>query len=163
MRSSTIFRQTINQILFTQGGNRCVTSIDGKLVDFKKYGASSNCKTDDQGHGVGDKLARTNFVYTRYAMNRKNLQEHLMCSRSENVTNLFSNFCPLLIVTFSKRYNSVNTVLSVMLIPRQVACLKVVYMLSGTRDRPRRPSPRVTLAKPAVFFYFFEKLNQPFT
>ena len=48
-----------------QGANRCVTSSDGKLVDFKKYGASSSCKTDDQGHGVGSKRGRSNFVYTR--------------------------------------------------------------------------------------------------
>ena len=48
-----------------QGVKRCVTSNDGKLVDFKKYGASSNCKNDDQGHGVGNKGGRSNFVYTR--------------------------------------------------------------------------------------------------
>ena len=67
-----------------QGGNRCVTSDDGKLVDFKKYGASSNCKTDDQGRGAGNKQGRSNFVYTRYVMDRKGLQEHSRCSESEN-------------------------------------------------------------------------------
>jgi len=48
-----------------KGGNRCVTSKDGKLVDFKRYGASSSCSTDEQGRGVGNKRGRSNFVYTR--------------------------------------------------------------------------------------------------
>jgi len=44
--------------------NRCYTSKHGKLVDFKKYGASSKCRTDEHGHGVGMD-AQANFVYTR--------------------------------------------------------------------------------------------------
>ncbi|KAL9967398.1 hypothetical protein ACROYT_G025615 [Oculina patagonica] len=48
---------------FPQGVNKCVTSSDGKLTDFKKYGGSSRCKTYDQGLGVG--MRRANFVYTR--------------------------------------------------------------------------------------------------
>ena len=43
--------------------NRCFTTSDGKVQDFKKYGVSSKCKIDDNGLGVGMKLA--NFVYTR--------------------------------------------------------------------------------------------------
>ena len=50
-------------MFWLQEVNRCVTSKDGKLDDFNKYGASSNCKTDDQGHGVGED--GVNFVYTR--------------------------------------------------------------------------------------------------
>ena len=48
-----------------QGPNRCVTSKDGKLVDFKKFGEASNCKTDNQGRGVGNSEGPSNFVYTR--------------------------------------------------------------------------------------------------
>ncbi|XP_078377928.1 uncharacterized protein LOC144661095 [Oculina patagonica] len=51
------------EIFAIRGLNNCVTSNDGKLVDFKKYGASSKCKTNDQSLGVGIKKA--NFVYTR--------------------------------------------------------------------------------------------------
>ncbi|XP_020612749.1 neurogenic locus notch homolog protein 1-like [Orbicella faveolata] len=51
------------KIFAIRGVNRCVTSKDGELADFKKYGASSNCKTDDQGRGVGGEAV--NFVYTR--------------------------------------------------------------------------------------------------
>lgn len=43
--------------------NRCFTTSDGKVQEFKKYGVSSKCKIDDNGLGVGMKLA--NFVYTR--------------------------------------------------------------------------------------------------
>nr|AKR17060.1 euphy [Fimbriaphyllia ancora] len=44
--------------------NNCVTSSNGKLVDFKAYGVSSNCRTNEEGHGIGNsKLAI--FVYTR--------------------------------------------------------------------------------------------------
>ncbi|KAJ7386815.1 hypothetical protein OS493_006845 [Desmophyllum pertusum] len=53
------------EIFAIRGVSRCVTSKDGKAVDFKKYGASPYCKTDDQGHGVGIKRGRSNFVYTR--------------------------------------------------------------------------------------------------
>ncbi|KAL9967399.1 hypothetical protein ACROYT_G025616 [Oculina patagonica] len=53
------------EIFAIRGVNRCVTSSDGKLADFKKYGASSNCKTDNEGNGVGNKQGRSNFVYTR--------------------------------------------------------------------------------------------------
>ncbi|XP_078377926.1 uncharacterized protein LOC144661094 isoform X1 [Oculina patagonica] len=51
------------KIFAIRGVNRCITSSDGKPVDFKLYGASSNCKTNYQGHGVGEE--GTNFVYTR--------------------------------------------------------------------------------------------------
>ena len=53
----------LSHIYVLQGVNRCVTSTDGKMAHFVKYGASSNCVTDDQGHGAG--RAMTNFVYTR--------------------------------------------------------------------------------------------------
>ena len=53
----------LRHVYVLQGVNRCVTSTDGKMADFVKYGASSNCVTDDQGHGAG--RAMTNFVYTR--------------------------------------------------------------------------------------------------
>ena len=53
----------ISLMFCLQGVNRCVTSKDGELADFTKYGASSNCKTDDQGLGVG--AEGVNFVYTR--------------------------------------------------------------------------------------------------
>ncbi|PFX26880.1 Delta-like protein 1 [Stylophora pistillata] len=43
--------------------NRCFTTSDGKVQDFDKYGVSSKCEINDNGHGVGMKLA--NFVYTR--------------------------------------------------------------------------------------------------
>nr|XP_058950839.1 fibropellin-1-like [Pocillopora verrucosa] len=43
--------------------NKCFTTSDGKVQEFKKYGVSSKCKIDDNGLGVGMKLA--NFVYTR--------------------------------------------------------------------------------------------------
>jgi len=52
------------EIFAIRGVNRCYTSKNGKLVDFKKYGASSKCKTDEHGHGVGMN-AKANFVYTR--------------------------------------------------------------------------------------------------
>jgi len=52
------------EIFTIRGVNRCYTSKNGKLVDFKKYGTSSKCKTDERGHGVGMN-AKTNFVYTR--------------------------------------------------------------------------------------------------
>ena len=47
-----------------QNRNKCFTTSDGKVQEFKKYGESSKCKIDDNGLGVGMKLA--NFVYTRY-------------------------------------------------------------------------------------------------
>ena len=53
----------ISLIFCFQSVNRCVTSKDGEEVNFKVYGGSSNCKTDDQGRGVGE--AGVNFVYTR--------------------------------------------------------------------------------------------------
>ncbi|XP_027054566.1 neurogenic locus Notch protein-like [Pocillopora damicornis] len=43
--------------------NRCFSTSDGRVQEFKKYGVSSKCKIDDNGLGVGMKLA--NFVYTR--------------------------------------------------------------------------------------------------
>ncbi|KAJ7383673.1 hypothetical protein OS493_026859, partial [Desmophyllum pertusum] len=46
-----------------QKTNRCVTSADGKAVDFAKYGTSKHCIEDDHGHGVG-KNNKANFVYT---------------------------------------------------------------------------------------------------
>lgn len=51
------------KIFAIRGVNRCVTSTDGKPVDFEKYEASQNCKTDYQGYGVGGEVAI--FVYTR--------------------------------------------------------------------------------------------------
>lgn len=52
------------QMFAIKDGNICVTSENGKMVDFKTYGASSNCKTGDGGNGVGlSKYAV--FVYTR--------------------------------------------------------------------------------------------------
>jgi len=52
------------EIFAIRSVNSCYTSKNGKLVDFKKYGASSKCKTDENGHGVGMN-AKANFVYTR--------------------------------------------------------------------------------------------------
>ena len=40
---------------------RCVTSRDGKMTVFDKFGESLRCKSNDQGLGIG--LGRTNYVY----------------------------------------------------------------------------------------------------
>ncbi|KAL9968109.1 hypothetical protein ACROYT_G026441 [Oculina patagonica] len=51
------------EIFAIRGVNKCFTSSDGKLADYRKYGKSSKCKTNYQGLGVG--IKRANYVFTR--------------------------------------------------------------------------------------------------
>ncbi|CAH3173893.1 unnamed protein product [Porites lobata] len=51
------------EIFAIQNVNMCVTTANGKVADFQKFGESKGCIVNKQGHGVGKKRA-ANFVYT---------------------------------------------------------------------------------------------------
>ena len=55
--------KTFFSVFYLQNINKCMTSADGKAVDFAKFGKSSKCIEENDGHGVG-KDSRTNFVYS---------------------------------------------------------------------------------------------------
>jgi len=53
------------EIFAIENVNKCVTTEDGKAMDFKKYGKSLHgCIIDDHGHGLGKRGRSANFVYT---------------------------------------------------------------------------------------------------